>query len=353
MLIPPEQVHKILMVSITHIGDIVLSCPTTRALKNSFPHADIDMLVSMPQGEAAYYNPYISDVIFYDIKDWQQDRAKLMELIQVLRRKEYDLALSSRHGSADPLMAWLSGAVYRAGFDVHNGAKLLTHRVPLNPSVIRHETEYQFEILSVLGITAEDTRIEFLVGAAEETSLCEKLPHLHKNGQPLVILCPFSDDIQKNWTNSGYINILQTLAEFADCYLIGTCGQRPALNAINICAGNVAKVLGGALSLGELGALIKQADLLITVDTGPMHIAQAFQTPVVALMGPTDPKIWGPRRPYDIILNKPMHCTPCWHKDESVKNSCRENECMRRIQPADVIHAAEAILSASNKNTCL
>jgi len=347
VLIPPEQVHKILLISIAHIGDIVLSCPTARALKLFFPQADIDMLVSTPQGEAAYHNPYISKVIFYDIKDWQLDRAKLMTLIQLLRQTKYDVAFSSRYGSADPMLAWLSGAVCRVGFDVHGGGQFLTHLVPAIPPVIRHETDNQLEVLSALGITAADTRIEFLVSAAEEAGVRDKLPHLGKSGQPLILLCPFSEHPQKNWTNSGYINILQELAKFADCCLIGTYSQQPALNAINIYAGNVATVLGGTLSLGELGALIKQADLLITVDTGPMHIAQAFQTPVIALMGPTDPKIWGPRRACDIILYKPMHCSPCWHKDDAVKNSCRQNECMRRIRPAEVIQAAKAILAAS------
>lgn len=349
MLILPEQINKILMVTITHIGDIVLSCPTSRALKKFFPLAEIDMLVSKPQGEAAFHNPYISNVIFYDIENWQQDRTKLMALIQVLRGKKYDFALSSRHGSADPMMAFLSGAVHRAGFDTHGGGKFLTHVLPLDPAVLMHETEYQLAVLATLGITSDDTSIEFLVSDEEESSLYTKLPRLHDNGRPIVLLCPFSDDPQKNWTDSGYVEILRTLAEFADCYLMGSLRQLTALHGINACAGNLAKVLGGLLSLGELAALIRAATLLITVDTGPMHIAQAFSTPVVALMGPTDPRVWGPRNPGDIVLTKPMECAPCWHKDESIKKSCRFNECMWRILPEDVIKAATGILTASAK----
>lgn len=347
MLILPEQINKILMVNITHIGDIVLSCPTARALKKFFPFAEIDMLVSMPQGEAAFHNPYLSDVIFYDIENWQQDRTKLLTLIQALRNKKYDFALSSRHGSADPMMAYLSGAAYRAGFDTHGGAKFLTHVFPSDPAVIRHETEYQLALLATLGIVSEDTGIEFLVSDEEQASLNAKLPHLYDKGRPIVLICPFSDDPQKNWTEHGYAEVLRTLAGLADCYLLGNSRQLPALHSINTSAGNVAEVLGGLLSLGELAALIRAADLLITVDTGPLHIAQAFATPVVALMGPTDPKVWGPRKPGDIVLNVPMECTPCWHKDESIKKSCRSNECMRRILPDDVIKVATAILAAA------
>lgn len=348
MLIPAELVHKILMINIAHIGDIVLSTPTTRALKTFLPHADIDMLVSTPQGEAACHNPYVNNVIFYDIDNWQRDRVKLLKLIQSLRNQKYDLALSSRYGSADPMLAWLSGAVYRAGFDM-NGSKYLTHSVPSLSPGIKHESESQLEILSTLGVTPAGTHIEFSVSAGEEASLDRKLPYLPRKRLPLVVLCPFSDDSQKNWTHSGYSSVLQTLAEFTDCFLIGTCRQRSALDAINTSAGNVANVLGGSLSLGELGALIKKADLLITVDTGPLHIAQAFQTPVLALMGPTDPRVWGPRKLFDIVLNQPMPCSPCWHKEEAIRSSCRDNECMRRIQPADVIQSAAGILANSVK----
>ena len=344
MLPAPEQINRILLINISHIGDIVLSCPAIRTLKSRFPQAEIDMLVSMPQGEAAYHNPYISNVINYGIRDWRQARAKLLELVQILQQRKYNLALASRHGSADPMMAWLSGAECRAGFDSNGGGKYLTHIASLKQLGIRHESEYLLALLAELGITTQDTTIEFAISENDAASLYAKLPDLFKSRQPVLILCPFSDDSQKNWTNSGYIKALNSLTHFADCVLIGTGKQKTALAELNAGAGNKAKVLGGDLSLGELGALIKTADLLITVDTGPLHIAQAFPTPTIALMGPTDPKIWGPRRPCDIVLNSAISCAPCWD-NYAVKNSCQINECMQRIKPTDVIQLSLAILS--------
>ncbi len=332
------------MVYLARIGDIVLSCPTTRALKLAYPHAEIDMLVSMPQGEAAFHNPYINKVIPYDIKDWQQDRVKLISLIETLRQQKYDLALSSRYGSANPMIAWLSGAVYRAGFSAYAGDRYLTHVVSTDPSIIRHEVDNQLQVLSLLGITTDDTSIEFSISSADETGLNRKLPSLARNQRPLVLLCPFSNDDQKNWTHDGYTYILQTLSRRTKCFLIGTRAQLPALRFLNYCVSNEAIVLGGSLSLGELAALIRRADLLITVDTGPMHIAQAFQTPVLALMGPTDPRVWGPRKSCDVVIAKPTPCAPCWH-NEDLKNNCPNNKCMQSIQPIDVLNAAQRILS--------
>lgn len=348
MQILPEQVHRILMVNIAHIGDIVLSCPTARALKTTFPHAEIDMMVSMPQGEAAYHNPYINDVVLYDILDWHQDRFKLLALFQSLRKKKYDLALSSRYGSVDAMVAWLSGASYRLGFDKKDTRKFLTHAVPHTLPTIRHETENQLAVLAPLGITSGDTRIDFFVNSKDEESIAQKLSHLPQSRRT-VVLCPFSDYSQKNWAIDGFINVVKALLPSFNCILVGSYRKLPDLNTINDGTGNMSTVFGGTLSLGELGALINKSDLFITVDTGPLHIAQAFPTPVLALMGPTDPRVWGPQRPFDVILTKPLECSPCWHKDESLKNNCRINECMRRIQPSEVIHTALEMLACKDQ----
>lgn len=350
-MIAKEQVRNILLITIAHIGDIVLSCPATRALKQFFPQANIDMLVSIPQGEAAYHNPYLSHVLLYDIADWQQDRTKFLQLITILRQKKYDIALASRHGSANPMLAWLSGAALRIGFDVHGGAKYLTHVVPTRPAAVHHEAESQFELLSALGISANDSHIEFTISTIESAGLYQKLPLLHKTGQPIVLFCPFSEDRQKNWTTSGYSTVLRALTPFADCYLIGSASQCSALHNLNRDAGHAATVLAGTLSLGELGALIQTADLLITVDTGPLHIAQAFSTPVLALMGPTDSNVWGPRKSCDIILQHPLPCAPCWQEESSFPSDCRENQCMRQIQPAEVLQAAIRILQKRSEQS--
>jgi ADP-heptose:LPS heptosyltransferase len=211
-----------------------------------------------------------------------------------------------------------------------------------------HEVERQLQLLTALGIAAEDTSLAFRNDDQAQAGLREKLACRPASGQPLVLLCPFSQDAEKNWTIDGFAAVLRTLSEFAACMLIGTAGQLPGLKAVNAGAGGPATVLGGCLSIGELGALIKAADLLITVDTGPLHIAQAFQTPVVALMGPTDPKVWGPRRACDVVLYKPTPCSPCWRRADGVKDRCRVNECMRRILPEDVLRAVAGIIGAGD-----
>lgn len=343
MLIPAEAVNKILFINIAHIGDIILSFPVIRALKLAYPKADIDALVSTPQGEVAFYNPYVNDVLFYNIGTWQQDRKNLLNLIAMLQRQNYDLAIASSFGTVDPMLAFLSGARYRVGFEENSLGNYLTHFVPKS-SPKQHEARHQLQILEVLKIEYTDSRIDFSVTPENLTSIYNKIPALYTS-QPKVVYCPISNYRQKNWTFRGNAQVLKALAKKVQFYLIGETNQAPYLYQLNEEADGRAEVLGGYLTLGEIGALIQSSDLLVTVDTGPMHIAQAFSTPVIALFGPTDPNMWGPRRSQDIVIRSSVKCSPCWHVDDERQKECREPKCMININPEIVINAIEKALS--------
>ncbi|MGI6092715.1 MAG: glycosyltransferase family 9 protein [Veillonellaceae bacterium] len=343
MLIPVQEINKFLYINIAHIGDIVLSLPVARALKAAYPAAQLDMLVSFPQGEAAYYNPYVDNVLFYNIRSWQQDKSRLLGIITMLQQENYDLAIASCYGTVDPMMAFLSRARYRAGFAVNGGEKYLNYVVPNNPVYV-HEVERQLQVIDMLGIKADNTAIEFAIRPDDIADLSDKVPSAMHSKRLKVIICPISDRPQKMWPLANHIHVLKAMAQQAQCYLIGSNRQAAFLNEINEGAGSVAEVLAGSLTLGELGALIQAADLLITVDTGPMHIAQAFDTPVICLFGPTDPKRWGPRRPQDIIIRASVPCSPCWDIDDERHKRCRENRCMTEIRPETVIAAAANLL---------
>lgn len=343
MLISAQEINRILYINIAHIGDIVLSFPVTRALKAAYPGAQLDMLVSFPQGEAAYCNPYVNNVLLYNIRSWQQNKSTLQSIITMLQQKNYDLAVASCYGTVDPMMAFLSRARYRAGFAVNGGEKYLNYVVLSNPDYV-HEVERQLQVIDMLGINADNTAIEFAIRPDDINSLSDKVPSVIHSERLKVIICPISDRPQKRWPLASNVHLLQALAQKAQCYLIGSSQQAVDLHEINDYAGSAADVLAGCLTLGELGALIQAADLLITVDTGPMHIAQAFDTPIICLFGPTDPRRWGPRRPQDIVLRASVPCSPCWDIDDERHKHCRENKCMKEIRPETVILAVEKLL---------
>ena len=348
MIIKPEEISKILFINIAHIGDIVISTPVIRALKTAYPHAQIDVLCSALSVEAVCHNPYIGNVFVYDVEDWQRDRVKLQKFVHLLQQQKYDWALTPCYGTLDPMLSWLSGAKYRAGFASNENKKFLTHIADLPRSLILHEREKQLAILSVFGISPQGNHIEFIFTEDETASLQQKLSL--SRDKPWVLLCPFSRDPQKDWLISHCGALLQKLCNLAHCILIGSGTERAKLQKINASAGNTAIVLAGCLTLGELAALIDQADLFICVDTGPLHISQAFKTPVLALFGPTDPHVWGPCGSCDVILRTPKDCAPCWPNSEYLKKHCLKNECMEQITPTNVLLTAIAMLEKHSKH---
>lgn len=342
MLVKQELIHKILVIIIAHMGDTVLATPLTRTLQAAYPEAAIDMLVSPLGAEAARHDPCINKVIVYEKIDWRRDRDKLMKIIGLLQHRKYDMAIATSYGSLCPMMTWFTGAKYRVGFDLYNGARFLTHVVSF-PTGMIHEAEKQLKLLKPLGITPKDSSINFAVSKDEIASLHEKIKISHD--RPIVAICPISTHSHKNWTTLGWSAVLKQLSKVAHCYLIGSPKELPEISQINVYSGNAAVVTAGSLTLGESAALLKKADLFITVDTGPLHIVQAFETPVLALFGPTHPDVWGPRRPRDVVIRSTTDCSACWHnKTPYWTYKCENHICMEQILPENVVKTAQAML---------
>lgn len=329
-----ENIHKILIVMIAHMGDVVLATPVTRSLKKRFPSATIDLLVRPLAEDAAKHNPYIDHVIVYE---------ELPSLIHLLQNNTYDLALSLNSDSIGSMLSGLSGARYRIGYDSDSQTEFFTHTIP-EPTRIMHESEKQLELLKLLGLMHQDSHIEFNVSTSEIASVYQKLDLATK--KPIVVLCPFSSHVHKNWLADRWVTLIDHLSKKAQCILIGSEQELPDIQAINTKANHIALVAAGQLTLGESAALIKLAKLFITVDTGPMHIAQAFETPVIALMGPTHSRVWGPRNRHDIVIRSlKCPCAPCWQVYKCYYNfECLNHSCMNQITAEEVIKAVESRL---------
>jgi predicted lipopolysaccharide heptosyltransferase III len=339
-----ENIHKILVVSLAHMGDAVLATPVTRSLKKKFPLASIDLLIRPLAEEAAKHNPYVDHVIVYERDHWQKNKADLQNFIHLLQSKNYDLALSASDDSICAMLIGLSGARYRIGYENDSQMNFFTHTVPA-PTKIMHQSERQLEILKPLGLMHQDSHIEFQISMNETTSLYHKLDL--SSTKPTIVLCPFSSHVHKNWTVDNWITVINHLAKKAQCILIGSQQELSAIQSMNDRTDNAALIAAGQLTLGESAALIKSAQLFITVDTGPMHIAQAFDTPVIALMGPTHSRVWGPRNRQDIVIRSlRCPCAPCWQLYKNYYTfECSTHCCMTQITAAKVIKSAESILN--------
>ena len=333
MNVDHQNIKRILIINLAFIGDVLLSTPVARALRERYPGAVIDMLVIPLAAPIARGNPYVDNVWEYDKRGKHKNARNLWALIRFLRSQHYDLAVATNFALRGALLAWASGIRYRVGYDAQHAGWFLTHIASARRPVVRHEAENYLDVLKPLGISTDDTSLALKLDPGDVAALPAKVNR--DKSRPLVLICPVGSYWQKSWTTAGFGELIRRLVPAAECYLIGARHEAGKLTQINKSAGDLAGELAGTLTLGELAALIAEARLLITVDTGPMHIANAVGTPVVALFGPTDPRGWGPRGPRDIVLQRPVECSPCWGKSE-----CNDHRCMEMISSDELIEKA-------------
>lgn len=333
----PEDVTKILIINLALIGDVILCTPVARALKERYSGAIIDMLVVPVASSIAKCNPYIDEVFCYDKKGRHKKLKALWQLISQLRSNQYDMVVTTNFALRGTLIGWIIGAKYRVGYNAQHARWFLTHVAPAERDGVRHEAVAQLDVVRPLGITTENTQLELNIEFCERERVRREIKRT--DGRQLVVLCPAGSHHLRSWTVDNYASVLRNLAPVADCCLIGGLAEKSFLETINKQAGGIAQLFAGSFTLPQVAALIEWADLLISVDTGPLHISQAVNTPVIGLFGPGNPQVWGPRGERDVVLFAGLECSPC-----SGKKSCNDNKCMQAIAANDVIRSARRLL---------
>jgi len=331
-------IRKILYINLAFIGDVLLSTPTIRALRQQYPNAVIDMLVIPWAAQAAVGNPYVNHVYTYDKKGEHRNLKNLWKLILKLRSNHYDIAITTNFAPRGALLAKAIGARVRVGYDTQHAGLFLTHTVSASRVVVRHETENQLAVVKPLGITTSDFSLAFKHNPVDIENM-EKKIGISAN-KAIVVICPFGRHPLNSWSIQGYVDVLTALSRVASCYLIGGTAEKERLDEINGKAGFCGRVLAGELSIGELAAFLVQSSLVITVDTGPMHLAAAVGVPILALFGRSDVRVWGPRAACDQVIKVDLDCAPCITPRE-----CQHHSCMKGIKSDMVIGTALKMLA--------
>lgn len=337
MKIDHTRIHKILYINLAFIGDLVLSTPTIRALREKYPDAVIDMLVVPWAAQVVAGNPYADHIYIYDKKGTHRNLKNLRQLISSLRSQKYDVIIAANFAVRGAMLAKVLGARYRLGYDAQHAGIFLTHTVSAKRTNVKHETENQLEVVKPLGIKTNDFTLAYRHNSVDVENMHKKV--FRSSDCPIVVICPFGRHPLNSWVNEGYIEVVKELSKVANCYLIGGRAEKERLEEINQKAGNSGQVLAGTLTINELAAFLAVSNLVITVDTGPMHIASAVGVPILALFGRSDSRVWGPRGAEDRILKLDLECVPCITPRE-----CQHHSCMKELKSEVVIAAALEML---------
>lgn len=321
MAIDKTQVNRILVITLSNIGDIILTTPVIRVLSREFPSSRIDVMVG-PNGKDIFdKDPRVFKLIIYD-KHMPITEKRRLQL--KLKKLKYDLVVDLRN-TVFPILLM---------------PKFRTSPMQAFPKNIVHKKERHLHRLYPLGMK-DIKENSYIYIPEDDERYIEDLIKENNIADPIVVINPGAKSHLKRWTAEGFGEVAERLSEEskASVIFIGLSEDSDVVKEV------IRKIKGrfynftNKTNIRQLAALLKRAKLLITNDSAPLHLGCAVGTRVLAIFGPTDPKKYGPTGEFDVVVNKKLFCSPCENA------ACKYNhECMKLVSADEVYDAAKMMV---------
>lgn len=347
--------ENILIVKLSALGDVVHTLPALTTLRRHRPGARIAWLVEeaaagLVQGHAALDRVIVWRRGAFDraLKAGRLPAAAgvFRGCLRELRETRYDLVIDFQGLAKSAFWAAVARGIRKAGYGPGQRRNEFAHLV-LNERIRvtapgAHAVERNLRLLEGLGFPRLPLAYDFPLAPADDAEAAALLAEMDLGGSTrFAAVNAMTRWPTKNWTADRFAATADRLAEAGlPVVFTGAAGDRAALDQIAAAMHTPMRRLDGRTSLKSLAALFRRARVVLSTDTGPMHLAVAVGTPVVALFGPTDPGYTGPQGEGHVVLRAGVNCSPCFRRD------CRTTQhekhaCMVRLRPEDV---AEAVL---------
>lgn len=341
------QPEKILLIKLSAMGDTILMTPAIRNLRQFLPKANIQMIVTRVNKDVLKDCPYLNSLILLDLEKIVKKPWLLLSFVRLLRKEYFDLALDfDQWLRISPLLAFLSGAEQRIGFQTTGQHRDQTYTKQVAHDAEKHEVECFLDLLRALDIPIKDKDPELWIRKSSGNQVNKKLADWGiGKGEILIGIHPGcgSHGFPRQWPAEYYLELITKLQAEQRGKIILTGGSQEKELVARIAAKLENKpVVAVGWDLSETIALIKKFKVLVCGNTGVMHIAAAVKTPVVALHGPTNPKKWGPWGENHTIITAHKACSPCLYL--GFEYACHDYTCMNSISVSEVYQAVTKYL---------
>jgi lipopolysaccharide heptosyltransferase II len=335
---------RILIVRTDRLGDLILSTPIIRNLRLYYPDSHIAFMCRPYTRQVLEGNPYLDEVIVYDKYESQRSFFSSLRFGLGLRIKKFDLALILHPTNRSHLVTFLAGIHKRVGWD-KKLKFLLTDKLKHNKDQgKKHELEYNLDFLRYLGIPIEEKEIYFPL-KEKENKRVDKI--LEKNNidrkDKIVVVHPSASCPSKRWPQDRFIELIKMIAEAQKTKTIVITSADQKKFGEKIIKEIEAIDLRGILTISETASLLSKAALLISCDSGPVHIAAALRVPVISIFGRKQaglsPQRWAPTGENSYFLHKDVGCKTC------LAHNCQKGFlCLQAVKPTEVYALAKKFL---------
>lgn len=339
----PPNPKKILVIKFIAIGDAVVTLPTLRALKKSFPKSHLAILVTPRVREVVEGCPYLDEIMYYDILGGDRGIKGLLKIIRQIRERKFDLIIElEQYYRITTLISYFAGVKNRVGFDLPGQGRrgLYTMLVPYLTD--KHEVEAFLETAKQMGAdTSEKELVEIWISREDREYVRKFLMEAGITEKDFLIgIHPGSSTsaTSRRWAPEKFGNLADWLIKEYDAKVVFT-GAPSEVKLINEILGFMTTnpaVAAGKTNLKQTAEIAKRCKLFISVDTGPLHIAAAMKTKVIGLFGPNTPLKWGPYGDGHITIYKALACSPCTKQYLGQVSNCEDPICMKNITVEDV-----------------
>lgn len=352
-----KERKRILVLRYRFIGDTILTVPFLRNLRRAEPDARIVWVVAPGSSDVVRGIPYVDDMVYWDPVTIHADSrgghrtlAAKWAFIKELRKERFDKVYVLKRSLSSAIIALLTGARERIGFDTEGRGILLTKRVPYRHD--RHEVRNFLAVLSADGIEAPDDYLECWT-TPEEDAAAESL--LSGAGvtslSRVVALHPFSANVRRGWPLENFADLASRFRD-QGCFplLLGAPGDRKRLEAVRELFGEETVDMVGRCSLRVTMSLLRRCSLFVGNDSGVMHLAAASGIPLVALFGPQSPVKFGPWSEQAVVIYKKYPCSPCRQKffTECEPSPRMRPACVEAITVEEVFREGMRLLEMFN-----
>jgi heptosyltransferase II len=333
---------RILIFNVNWLGDVLFSTAAIRNIRCNFPDSFIACIVPSRCYQILKGNPHLDEIIIFDEKDRHRGILSKLNFVTLLRSKEFDKVFLLHRSFTRALICRLAGIPQRVGYYTKKRGFLLTDSIRPPQKDSLHRIDYYLNIIEKAGLRVEDRFLDFAVGEKDEEFVRDFLTKQGvKKGDFLVAINPGGNWVPKRWPKEYWPVLADKLINElgAKVIITGSVSDVSLGREIKNTMKQEPILACGTLNLKHLGALCKRADVFITADTGPLHIATAVGAKkIIALFGPTLPEITGP---YPLrnatVLRKQTNCKlPCYEAH------CKDYRCMKAITPEEVWEQVKA-----------